>query len=299
MINKLQLKIGEIEFNLEGEAEFVEKERAIFLEKILPQAVDAMTRTRLAQTVMIEEDICTMSAIESSNSPVQKPTSINEFLKGKGFCTFNDLTLGIAYYCEKFEDKQNFSSDEIRDCFLLAKRKLPSNISECIRQLNIKGYIQPVANRDTEVKRYSLTTSGEEYIDEFRAKAISEGKTIVKPRKTRNKNPSIYLSCSKEDLQLGNYPELKSLKTFKEKMMLALYIITTEQKGEYFTTEDVICIMTHLFGEKANYNQINGVFRRESMWFNEQSDSMNKKIVRRKLLNGGLEFARTLISVKE
>lgn len=64
----------------------------------------------------------------------------------------------------------------------------------------------------------------------------------------------------KNSLNLKNYPEVKSLKDFKEKMMTILYIITNEKAGEWFTTTDVLCLMTDIFGEAAIKDQVNGVF---------------------------------------
>ena len=68
----------------------------------------------------------------------------------------------------------------------------------------------------------------------------------------------------KNSLNLKNYPEVKSLKDFKEKMMTILYIITNEKAGEWFTTTDVLCLMTDIFGEAAIKDQVNGDFGEEN-----------------------------------
>ena len=46
MNNKVKFKIGEIEFEAEGSSEVVERERNVFLNSLLPAAVDAIVRTR-------------------------------------------------------------------------------------------------------------------------------------------------------------------------------------------------------------------------------------------------------------
>ncbi|HZK26905.1 MAG TPA: hypothetical protein VFD00_05110 [Thermoclostridium sp.] len=50
---------------------------------------------------------------------------------------------------------------------------------------------------------------------------------------------------------------MKKLKDFKEKMMMILYIITNEGKGEWFTVADVLCLVTDIFGEAATKDQVN------------------------------------------
>lgn len=79
-------------------------------------------------------------------------------------------------------------------------------------------------------------------------------------------------------------------------MMLILYIVTNENKGEWFTTADVLCLMTDIFGESATERQVKGVFERETRWFKSEHVDGNKKYVHRKLLNEAKQFAQSLES---
>lgn len=101
-----------------------------------------------------------------------------------------------------------------------------------------------------------------------------------------------------DSLHLDNYPDVKSLKDFKEKMMMVLYIITNEKAGEWFTTSDVLYLMTDVFGEAATKDQVNGVFKRERLWFKAENVAENKRDVKRKLLNQGITFAKSLIATE-
>ena len=87
---------------------------------------------------------------------------------------------------------------------------------------------------------------------------------------------------------------MKALKDFKEKLLMILYIITNEGKGEWFTVADVLCLVTDIFGEAATKDQVNGVFKREKLWFKVEGVEGNGKEVKRKLLNKGIEFAKSL-----
>ena len=103
----------------------------------------------------------------------------------------------------------------------------------------------------------------------------------------------------KNSLNLKNYPDVKSLKEFKEKMMTILYIITNEKAGEWFTTTDALCLMTDIFGEAATKDQVNGVFKREKLWFKAENVDGSNREVKRKLLNKGIEYAQSLVGGTE
>ncbi|WP_059369232.1 primase-like DNA-binding domain-containing protein [Treponema endosymbiont of Eucomonympha sp.] len=51
MENKYRVKIGEIELELEGETDYIEKERSIFFENVLPQALEITRYIRPAVPV--------------------------------------------------------------------------------------------------------------------------------------------------------------------------------------------------------------------------------------------------------
>ena len=98
------------------------------------------------------------------------------------------------------------------------------------------------------------------------------------------------------NLNLKKYPEIKSFKSFKEKMLLVLYIVKEEGHGDEFSTYDVLTILTDVLGFSATKDQVNGVFQRNVTWFKTVEDPTNKKSVKHKLLNGAIEYAKELIA---
>lgn len=87
--------------------------------------------------------------------------------------------------------------------------------------------------------------------------------------------------------------------TSKETAIFILYIITNEKAGEWFTTTDVLCLMTDIFGEAATKDQVNGVFKREKLWFKAENVDGSNREVKRKLLNKGIEYAQSLVGGTE
>lgn len=90
---KVRFKIGEIEFEAEGSANDVERERESFKNTLLPLAIEAMVRTRgVIETQYIEtaepQAILTAHVTDATYSNTTSTvdlsnTSLNEFLKTK------------------------------------------------------------------------------------------------------------------------------------------------------------------------------------------------------------------------
>ena len=147
-------------------------------------------------------------------------------------------------------------------------------------------------------KAYILTSQGINYVENYTPKEETE-KKHAKVRKPQKKKESAYGGIDVDSLNLSEYPDVKSLKDFKEKMMTILYIVTNEKAGEWFTTVDVLCLMTDIFGEAATADQVKGVFNREKLWFKAENIDGSKREVKRKLLNKGIEYAQSLVERTE
>lgn len=170
------------------------------------------------------------------------------------------------------------------------------SLSELVK----KGLImEDISAKGSTPKMYVLTSDGEESIKNMHPTETKEKKMSSRPRKQRQKVDSPYSTINCDDLNLAQYPEVKSLKDFKEKMMLILYIVTNEGKGEWFTTADILCLMTDIFGESATREQVEGVFKREKRWFKCENIEGSNKFVHRKLLNEGKSYAQSLTVATE
>lgn len=293
---KLKIKFGQAEFEMEGDSESIERERQAFTEVlasslgVIPFVESENENTTTEETLEIGSTV----ANEKKNK-YKENMSIQEFLREKGFGSNTDKFLALAYYLEKFRDTDNFTTNDVKALFLEGKEKLPGNISDCAGKNTQKGYIQLVQGNKKNVKQYSITRSGEEFIDNYAPK--NPKKAHSNKAKSNNKKGESVLSeyegLSTEALNLDNYPPLSNFKSFKEKMMIVLYIVTKEKQGLYFSYNDVCQIMRKKFGESAGYEQVKWVVRDNKTWFDEVKD---EKGVKRKLLNAGIRYAETLIS---
>lgn len=309
-ILKLKYKVGEIEFEAEGPAEAVEQQRVNFINVVLPAAVDAMVRTQAviehqpyidaaSQPAMLEaglpvEPLATPNQLENDFSR----TSLTSFLKKYGTLGDQDFTLFAAYFDEKKNGTKAFSIENVKQYYQEGRRTAYSNNSQLLRQLAKKGYIMDTsAPEDAKAgKYYTLTNDGIAYIEAYTPKEDSGDKKKPRAKKATNKKDSVYSTITADDLNLAAYPEVKSLSPGKEQVIMAMYIFTNENKGEWFTVDDVIYLLTNIFEIPANVDNVNGVFKRNKSWFTSRQDDNNKKAYQRKLLTGAKDFAKRLIS---
>lgn len=310
---RVKFEIGEIKFEAEGSADLVERERSIFNNTLLPAAIDAIVRTRgvpqsapyieapeSQQQALLAASSKALSENATQNFGIDlSRTTLASFVKKYGSLSEQDFVLFSAYFDEIKNHASHFTKDEAEKYYDDARRTKPQNISMCLNQLAQKGFIIDATDVEQKLpKPYRISDEGLEYISTYTPKDVKEKKASNKPRKQRTKGKSAYSDVNCDELNLDSYPSIKSLKGFKEKMMLMLYIVTKEGKGEYFTTADVLCLMTDIFGESATKKQVEGVFNREKQWFKTENVDGNNKSVRRKLLNGGKEFAQSLIATE-
>ncbi len=109
----------------------------------------------------------------TSPSMSDKSMSAGEFVRRVGFKKHLDFVLAFGYFLEKFGGAPSFTAADINGCYYDAKME-SSNSSQMVI-VNIKrGYMMEAKDDSTEgKKRYRLTRSGEQYVEE----ALSQTET--------------------------------------------------------------------------------------------------------------------------
>ena len=308
---KLKYKVGEIEFEAEGPAEVVEQQRVNFMNAVLPAAVEAMVRTQtiVEQPTYIEPTtqptLLEAGMLDNSQATPQKTetdfsrTSLASFLKKYGVLGDQDFTLFAAYFDEKKNGTKAFSSENVKQYYQEGRRQAYSNNGMLLKYLVQKGYIMDTAAPEGAKpgNYYILTTDGIAYIESYVPKEDSgeKKKPRVKTKKSASKVSEAYASITADDLNTRNYPAVKSLSGAKEQVIMAMYIVTNEGKGEWFTVEDIIHLLINVFEVSADKDKVNGVFKRNKGMFASEQDPANKKALRKKLLSGAKDFALSII----
>ena len=145
-------------------------------------------------------------------------------------------------------------------------------------------------------KCYMLTEAGIAFIETYVPKENSgEKKPRTKVKKSTSNISEMYVSITADDLNTKSYPAVKDLSGAKEQVIMAMYIVTNEGKGEWFAVDDIIHLLVNVFEVPADSDKVNGVFKRNKSMFASEQDANNKKALRRKLLSGAKDFAVNII----
>jgi len=308
---KLKYKVGEIEFEAEGPAEAVEQQRINFMNAVLPDAVEAMARIHAAAEHQSYVKAAPQALISEASGqdvlPITLPqpendfsrTSLASFLKNYGTLNEQDFVLFSAYFDENRNGKKSFSIDDVKRYYSEARRAMPKNPSVSTFRLAEKGYIMdaPKPENAKSGNYYMLTDAGIEHIESYVPKEDSGEKKKARS-KARKVSPNIseeYAAITADDLNIKNYPAVKNLSRTKEQVIMAMYIVTNEKKGEWFSVDDIVHLLVDIFEVPANRDKVNGVFQRNKSMFTSEQDANNKKALRHKLLSGAKELANAII----
>lgn len=107
-------------------------------------------------------------ALSSAATPVKsksKKISAKEFMLTKTLKTDVQRVLALCYYLELNEEMKSFNVHDIETVFRLAKVKLPSNINDAVNKNISKGYMMEAAERKDTKKAWTLTSSGETFVE--------------------------------------------------------------------------------------------------------------------------------------
>ncbi|WP_234971917.1 hypothetical protein, partial [Fibrobacter sp. UWP2] len=113
---------------------------------------------------------------------------------------------------------------------------------------------------------------------------------------SKKKNESNYAFLNADELNLSKYPAIKDLKSSKEKIIMTMYIVTSEKKGTWFLATDVEFIVLNVFNEHITLKQVQNTFDQNRDLFAKRKSESNKKANEYRLLSGATNIAETIIS---
>ena len=303
---KLKIKIGQVEFEAEGDSKVVTEQRDVFIQNIVPAATSFLDKIQNIETTKLIES--------SSNSQIQQKneteflsstfdntndwsrTSISSFLNKYGDLSDRDFVLFAAFYNEKRNqgNKYSFTVEDVKRYYSEARRTTYSNNSQLLNMLAKVGLIIDDPDAETSSpKTYILSQDGLKYVEAYIPKTKSE-KKVKKLTAPKRKTQSSYASLTADDLNLSKYPKIKDLKSSKEQIILAMYIITIENKGLWFKNSDIEYIMPNLFDVHITRDQVTNVFRIKT-WYENQKSEDDPKCYTHRLLSQAKDFAEKLI----
>ncbi|WP_088186827.1 hypothetical protein [Desulfosporosinus sp. FKA] len=299
MSNRVRIKLGPIEFEVEGDSDLIERERAQFF-SLLPQAITAVSPVVSNSSQMLE---AAKDIIEISDPP-SLPTSelhdnphsydsIVAFLKEKSFSSDLERVLGVTYYIDQLEGVSPFTSRDIEAKFTDARLTKPSNISHAINKNIAKGFLCESKEKKEGLKSFYLSLAGIEWCQNYTPSETSTPKKIPKSRRLKTNTESFLINIPLEDLHLDNYCDVPSLKNLDEQILVVMFMYTKEKDVEYFSFEDIVSILKTKFKVSATSRQVQYFFEKGGTKFDKKTE---KKRAYHKLMSIGIKEAEKIIS---
>ena len=300
MSNKLHIKMGPIEFEIEGESDLIEREREQFF-KLLPQAILAVSPVVPESQHIYEQqengqDSLLLPEVEpnpaESLPQTKKYETLAEFLRERKFVTDVQVAMGVAYYLQYNENLDSFTSKDIEKALDNERQNKPGNISQMLIQNIRKGYLRELKEKKAGRKAYCVLEKGKNWCENY-VHSVPDNKK--KPSKSRGQKPTVessLLSISVDELNIDNYCDITQLTKFNEQMLVVMLMYTKEKGVEYFSFNDIVSIFKTKFKIPATDRKVRYAFDSGGTMFDKKVD---KKIVYHKLMSSGIREAERIV----
>ena len=221
---KIKMKYRDFELEIEGDETFVEGKIKDF-----PSVLDKIISN--GETIkhnMIEEQNTTAVQSQLEYKKITQK-NINEFLREKNFSKDVDLVLGVAYYLNQYDGKEEFTTRDIKELLKKAKYSSDKNITALINNNIQKGYIEETGNKTDGFKNMIVIDAGIRCIESYVPKTENK-KTVKKSSSNSGKlsenEKSIVESISKlDDYNIDDIEKIKTLKNQKQIVFGAVMLI--------------------------------------------------------------------------
>lgn len=294
--------MGIIEFEAEGDADLIEREREKFF-SLLPQAITAVSpvvnqKVEYVQTIdnqdMVEEEIKPKANL--MNKEDRHYESIASYLNSMNFSTDVEVIMGIAYYLEIFEEKEWFTSKDLQEKLTEARRSKLSNPSSFISANIKKGYLQELPEKMEGKKAYRLLNNGIKWCENYKPNNTDTIKktngTKTNGSKAKKKNSSPLLDINMDELNLSSYCDITKIDNIEDQVLVMMYIYTKERGIDCFSYDDIVSVFKVKLKIQINERKVRYIFDKGGLMFDK-----NKKDGRvcHKLMSSGVQKAERII----
>jgi hypothetical protein len=296
MINKVRIKMGPIEFEAEGDSDLIERERSQFF-SLLPQAILAVSPVVSTPSLVLESSGTDTFSIEAENTllpeeKLREYSSIASFLNDKKFSTDVELIMGVGYYIECIEKNGVFTSKDVENKLIEARKAKPGNISQMLTQNIKKGYLRECADKKDNLKAYSILDEGIKWCESYVATTADSKKKTTRVKHGGTPDSPL-LAVSLDELNLDNYCDISKISKFNEQMIVVMYIYTREKNIEYFSFNDIVAVFKTKFKLPATDRKVRYAFDNGGVMFDKK---VEKKVAYHKLMSTGFKEAERIIN---
>jgi hypothetical protein len=102
---------------------------------------------------------------ESRPTGIRKKLSAREWLLQKRPKSDVEKVLALGYYLEHYRNTSSFNRSELEGLFREAKEIVPRNINDKVNKNIEKGFMMGAKENKDELKSWTLTSTGEEFVE--------------------------------------------------------------------------------------------------------------------------------------
>lgn len=300
MSNKLHIKMGPIEFEIEGDSDLIERERIQFF-TMLPQAISAVSPVVPVPSHVVEPEVevndqpaLLLGAEEENNSSVVKNyESLAEFLREKKFSTGVETVMGVAYFLQYNRSYDAITSRDIEQALDDERQNKPGNIPQMLIQNIKKGYLRELKEKKNGRKAYCVLERGKNWCERYAPAASDPKKKATKNKTSKPAVESSLLSISVDELNRDKYCDIALLPKFNEQMLVLMLMYTREKGIEYFSFNDIASVMKTKFKIPATERKVRYAFDNGGTMFDKK---VEKKVAYHRLMQDGIKEAERIVA---
>ncbi|MBU8580141.1 hypothetical protein KM911_00325 [Bacillus paralicheniformis] len=215
MTNRIRIKLGSIEFEVEGDKDLIQNERQQFL-NFLPQASAYVSHEEQKKIIDVTSE--TLGSSESLTIiENEKYESTANFFNKKSFNKDVELVMGTAYFIDIIEGNGPFTIKDIENKLAEARYPKPSNISRDISKNIKKGYIDEHTEKRDGLKTFRVLSEGKKWCESY----IPSESTLKTRKQTTSKKNSRNSSKTKSTKKISK-PNLLTNLNFRPNGKLSL-----------------------------------------------------------------------------
>lgn len=316
MDNTLRLKIGEVELDVTGSPELIERERNFFLETVLPLAVEHSDMLIPPEVPAAEGDehgpgdpkeiyeipeakYIDGKLVYAQRDLLNPDVDLKEYCAGFGKLTLKSTILACAYFDRHRGRGKTFTSMDIQDYYKRMDRPVPFNVYYGLKHLEKEEQIVMVSEPGTRPMLFELTRKGMDAVEAYVPPPPQPKRRRRRAKRKIAPTTESLRDIRRDKVKFKSFPAAKKLANNEERIVLAFKALEDAGFGTEFTINDIGFVIDEIFDHYIAIGTLRAAFYDTAMFFDMREHPADRR-AKLRFLNekGRAEVARILAEVK-
>ncbi len=314
MDNTLRLKIGEVELDVTGSPELIERERNFFLETVLPLVVEH-SETLLPPEPPEEGEFGRGDPGELFEAPevryidgelvyaqrdlLNPAVDLKEYCAGFGKLTLKSTILACAYFDRHRGRGKTFTSLDVQDYYKRMDRPVPFNVYYGLKHLEKEEQIVMVSKPGTRPMTFELTPKGIEAVEIYVPPLPKPKKRHRTTKRKVAPTTETLRDIRRDKARFKDFPAAKKLANNEDRIVLAFKALEDTGFGSEFTINDIGFVIDEIFDHYIAIGTLRAAFYDTAGFFDMREHPADRRAKLRYLNEKGrAEAARILAEIQ-